>query len=393
MSNKNLMLKIVLPFLILLVGGGGAFVLIKGRKPPTQVVVENPGALVHVISASRGDHRLAIRGTGTVQPREAVALSPQIDGRVVHVAPNLVAGGFFKKDELLFAIEEVDYQLAVERAEANLSKAELDLETVRAQAEIAAAEWKKLKRDADEKPNDLLLYRPQLKNAEATLASGKASLEQARLDLKRTRMVAPFNCYVRSKQVDLGQYVRSGTTTVELVGTDLAEIIVPLAPEELQWLDIPRQGAGVFGSAATISIRAGAQTHTWEGHIVRSLGEVDSRGRMARVAVAVEDPYGLQLPEDDRRPDLSMGSFVEVSLYGKQLNNVVQIPRGALREGDTVWTVNADNLLEIVPVKILRREPEFILLNDGLNGGERLILTSLSGAANGMKLRPAEEGQ
>jgi hypothetical protein len=108
------------------------------------------------------------------------------------------------------------------------------------------------------------------------------------------------------------------------------------------------------------------------------------------VVVAVEDPYGLRTEAADGRPELSLGLFVEVELYGATLPAVFPVPRGALRGGDEVWLVDDDARLQIRPVEVARRERETVLVAAGLQRGERLVLTPLSGAAAGMELRPVE---
>ena len=141
MSRRHLMLKIVLPLLILSLGIGGMLLLVKSRQVPPQQSPENRGILVETMVVKPTDHRVEVLATGTVQPRQQADIVPQVSGKIVEIAPQLLAGGFFRRGELLLAVEAVDYRLAVERAEANLSRFELDLETVRARAAIARQEW------------------------------------------------------------------------------------------------------------------------------------------------------------------------------------------------------------------------------------------------------------
>ena len=201
MSNKGRFWKIVLPLLIL---GGGVLamvMMIKGRPAPDRQETPFRGVLVETLATHRSDYPLQILATGTVQARQESEIVPQVSGMVTEVGSNLVTGGFIKAGELLFAIEQVDFQLALDRARAGLTKAELDLETVRAQAQIARDEWHQL--HPDEEPSPLVVYQPQLKSSEAAVISARANLRQAQLDLQRTRVTAPFNGYLRSESVDI----------------------------------------------------------------------------------------------------------------------------------------------------------------------------------------------
>jgi RND family efflux transporter MFP subunit len=388
MSTHSKLLKIILPLLILLLGFGAARLLIAQRPEPQREVRENPGALVEVLTVQRGAHQVQIHGTGIVQPRQQVEITPQVGGRVVEVAPQLVAGGFFRKDELLFRIEETDHRLAVDKARAALSKAEYELATVQGQARVARQEWTELALPEGEEVNPLVLFEPQVKNAQAGLLGAAAALRQAELDLQRTAVRAPFAGVLRSVAADLGQVVRSGTPVAVLAGTAQAEIIVPLSLSDLAWLQVPRSGSKTAGSPAMVQMFSGGQLHQWSGQIVRSLGEVDPQGRMARVVVAIDDPYGLQGAAKGR-PELAVGTFVQVLLQGRMLPDVATLPAAVLRDDNHIWLMR-ERQLQIRPVQVLYRNRDQIVIGDGLQEGEQVVLTNIVGAAEGLKLRPTE---
>jgi len=389
MSRKSTLIKIALPLLVVLGGFIGMRLMIASRPEPKKVTRENPGALVETMTVTRGDRQVRVHGTGTVQASRQVEITPQVGGRVVELSPSLVAGGYFSPGELLFRIESTDYQLAVERAQAALAKAEYELALIEGQARVARQEWDRLRLDgAGGEPNPLVLYEPQLKNAQAGLQSARAALAQAELDLRRTAVHAPFAGIIRSESVDLGQVVRAGTPVAVLAGTGQAEIVVPLPLAELGWLQVPRPGSRKEGSPATIRLTTARATHEWRGSILRALGEVDPQGRMARVVVGVEDPYGLR-SENAAGQQLAVGTFVEVILHGETLPDVAVIPAAALRDGDRVWIMNDSHLL-IRPVEVVRRAREEFVVGRGLAAGERVVLTNVAGAAEGMKLRPIE---
>jgi RND family efflux transporter MFP subunit len=393
MSTKDKLKKIGLPLLIVLIGFAVMQIFILVRPAPQKEAKDHLGVLAEVMTVQMEDRRIEVTGTGTVQARQEANITPQVSGRITHIAPNFIAGGFFKEGDLLFKIENVDYKLAVDRSRAAVAQAEFELAQEESNARVARNEWERLAKDKEEEPNPLVVYEPQLKRARANVASARAAVRQAELDLQRTALKAPFNCRVRSEEIDLGQYVRSGNSAATVAGTETAEIVVPLPLEELYWLSIPRQGSKVKGSPATVKVAAGDQTFIWEGNVVRSLGEVDPRGRMARVVVAVDDPYHLKKSNGDGVPDLEFGMFVEVAIQGDMLTDVFSIPRGALRQDDTVWVVGEEEKLQIRKINVVRRDRETVLIRNDLKEGDRVILTALQGAANGMKLRPANREQ
>ena len=392
MSSREKLLKIGLPFLILIVA-----VIIMGwmsnsRKSPEKIKQVDRGALVEFIVAGKTNHQVTIKSTGIVQPRQEVTISPQVNGTVTSIAPQFIAGGFFKKGEVLFEIETIDYELALEQARAALAKREFELSSVESKARIAGREWERLKKDQEAPANSLALYQPQLKDANANLASAKAALKQAELNLDRTRVTAPFNCVVRSENVDKGQYVRGGNGVAVISGTDTAELVVPVDLEDLQWLAVPGPTGQGNSSPANISLNGGNRSYSWPGKIDRLLAEVDPQGRMARLVVSINDPYLLKNQEAQGRLTMAIGSFVDVVFTGREMEEIFSLPRQALRDHSTVWLMNSENLLEIKTVKTVRLERDEVLISQGLTPGDRVILTNLTGAANGMKLRSGTKG-
>ncbi|PLX87425.1 MAG: efflux RND transporter periplasmic adaptor subunit [Desulfuromonas sp.] len=390
MSKRSLFLKIILPLLIIAVGVAGFKILMTMQAPPKKQSAPEKGLLVDVIQVASEPHLVNVHATGTVQPSMEISLVPEVSGKVTWLSPNLVSGGFLRQGEKILVIDQRDYQLALDQAQADLARVEVSLQTEQQQAQIALEEWQLLELADKGEPSPLVLREPQLQREQANRAAAQAGLEKARLNLQRTVLYAPFNCRVRTEQVDPGQYLRAGTAIATLAGTDRVEINVPLPLNELQWLDIPRAGQNISGAAATISLQSAKQTYRWNGRIVRSLGEVDMNSQMATVVVAVDDPYRQQGSESVPF-DLAVGLFVDISLHGKRLPDIVTIPRRALRENNSVWIADQEDRLQIRPVNILRRERDMLLIDAGVVAGERLILTTLDGAANGLQLRPVEQ--
>lgn len=391
MSKKTILLKIALPIVVILAGLAGMQIMVHSRAAPKKEVKESRGVLVEVKSVTRENLPVVVMGTGTVGSRQEASITPQVNGRVTYLAPGFVVGGLFRKGDLLFRIEDTDYRLAIDGAKAALAKAEFDLATVEGQAHVARIEWERLHLAETKEPSPLVLYEPQLKNARASVDSAKAGLSQAELDLARTSVYAPFPCLVRSEEIDLGQYVTVGRNVATVAGTGAAEIVVPLPLEEMQWITIPRKGSKGNGSKALVKLAVGDQVLTWKGRVVRSLGEVDPRGRMAQVVVAVADPYNLERGGGPKRRDLEIGMFVDVEIIGKTLSGVFAVPRSALRDGDTVWTMDEEGRLRVTPVTVVRRERDTVILRDSFEEGDMVVLTNISGAAEGMQLRLAEE--
>ena len=142
-----------------------------------------------------------------------------------------------------------------------------------------------------------------------------------------------------------------------------------------------------------IILKTGNNSFTWQGHIDRSLAEVDPLGRMARLVVSIKDPYLLHSAGEEGQPALALGSFVDISFTGRTMREIFVLPRQALRDNNTVWVMTDDNLLMVKTVNPVRLEKNEVFINEGIAAGDRVILTNLTGAANGMKLRSANRGE
>jgi multidrug efflux pump subunit AcrA (membrane-fusion protein) len=216
------------------------------------------------------------------------------------------------------------------------------------------------------------------------LVAEKADVKKARLNLARTKISAPFNAIVRAKHVDIGSQVSGQDRLAELVGTDEYWIQASMPVDRLNWIMIPRI-SGEPGSKVRIVYRSGIEL---TGTVIKLLGELEAEGRMARILVEIRDPLGLNFSEK-KHPPLLIGEYVRMEIEGRQLKNVYRIPRTALRDNTRIWLVSNDGKLEIRSVEILWRDAQTVLLTDGLQPAEQLIVSDLSKPVNGMQLQVA----
>ncbi len=383
-STKRLAIKIILPILILIIGFVGFNMMGKLKKAPQRQRPPQQGILVDVVALAAKTHQVTVHATGTVQAEQEISLVPEVSGKVSWISPQLVSGGFFKQGETLLKIETSDFQLAIEKARAEIAQVQVALATEHEQAKVALAEWDRIDIPNKGNPGPLVTREIQMQQQQANLAAAEANLELAKLNLQRTELKAPFNGRIRQEQVDLGQYLRSGTSIGSFAGTDRAEIHIPLPARELIWLNIP-SATQKKGSSASIYL-PGDKSSKWTGKVMRSLGEIDPNSRMATLVVMVEDPY--QRGDSKTKTELQNGLFVDIELYGEKFADIISIPRKAFHADNLVWIADSENQLNLRPVELLRREKQQILIKGGVQAGEKLVLTTLSGATEGTLLRP-----
>lgn len=373
-------LKLVVPIVVLVAGVAAAALIASARKAPPRQERPPLGPLVEVMAASVADIPVAVEGHGEVVPKVAVDVVPQVGGKVISVSESLVAGGFFESGEALVVIEPRDYELAVERAQAAVARARVNLQREEAEADVARQEWDEL-HPGEEPPSGLVVREPQIRQARAELEAARADLAVAELNLERTRISVPFDGVVVSESVDVGQFVTVGARLARVYGTDTVEVRVPLDSREMAWFSVPGRN-GPAGPEAEVRAEFGGRSFSWKGRVKRMEAEVDQTSRMVHVVVEVQRPYDASR----ERPALLPGTFVDVTIFGRTLADAVAVPRYAVHEGNTVWVFD-DGEMDIREVEVARSDREFALVTSGLSGGDLIVLTPLDAVTDGMALR------
>ena len=385
----RLALRILLPIIVIAVGGYAAFTMIQNRPAPETQAVEIPPPSVRVIVVQPKNVRLKVRAEGTVAPRTETELVPEVSGRVMMISESLAAGGFFEDGEVLLKIDRREYELAVVRARAAIAQAELKLATEEEEAAVARMEWVSL---GQGEPPPLVVRVPQIAEAEAMLASAEAAFEQAEYDLERTVVKAPYAGRVREKRVDVGQFVSRGSSIARLYSVDYAEVRLPIPDKDLAYVNLPLAYRGqkerAAGLRVTLMANFAGKRHRWQGRIVRTEGEIDPRTRMVQAIAQVDDPYGKARPG---RPPLAVGMFVEAEIDGNTAANVFVLPRIVLRSADQVLVVDKENRLRFRTVDILRTENDQVIIRSGLEAGEHVGISVVEAAVDGMKVHVLEE--
>lgn len=377
-------LRVLLPVLVIGVGVAIFMALVRTKPEPSRVKTESKGTLVEVEEARAGSQRIVVEAQGAVVAARQVGITPEVNGRVAWTSDALVVGGRVSAGEPLLRIDPRDYRIAVQQRSAEVSQARLALEQEKSRKHVAEREWRLFEdesEDATELGRALALREPFVDNAEAAVEAAESSLQRARLDLSRTTLRSPFNAVVQSETVEVGQVVGPQAPVATLVGTDRFWVQVSVPMEALPWLRFPE--GDTPGSAARIVQEAGRARQERAGRVLRLLGDLDPVGRMARVIVEVPDPMSDRLP-------LLVGSYVSVAMEGPEVEDVIEVPRVALREGDKVFVMAEDDTLAVREVELLWRRETSVLVEAGLEDGERIVTSRIPTPVEGMKLRVAE---
>lgn len=348
-----------------------------------------PGERVTQVTLSTlqsASERIVLRAAGTVVPAQQVSLKPRVSGEVVWLSPKFIPGGRFDEGDELLRIDDSDYGFVVETRKAELAQAELAYKLELGQQDIARYEWNLIgdRSTATAMDEELSLRQPHLKSAKAKLESAKAALERAELDLARTRIQAPFNGVVLSRDVDVGEQVSAQVQLGALAGADEYWIEATLPVDQLRWVEVP-DPAGAGGASAKVrpagGVRAAAE---WDGRVIEVKPDLESKGRLAQLLVSVRDPLDRAARPNNEIP-LLIGAYVNLEMDGPSLDGLHRLPAAAIHDGRMVW-IMADGRLEFRPVEILWRDADAVLISGGLTNGERAVVSGIAAPVPGMRL-------
>lgn len=377
---------VLIPALICLGGVAFAGTLIATRPEAERATPEHAGVPVRVAAIAASTETITVRARGQVIAARQVVMQPQVQGRVRWVHEDLVPGGRLSEGDTLIRIDPRDFRAALQQQRAQVENSRLAIHQEESRQLIAQREWELLREERDAASSsgrELALREPQIRAAEAQLQASRSGVAQARTNLSRTQLEAPFDAIVQAENVDVGQLVGPTSQVATLVGTEHFWVQVAVPVEQLRWIRLPSDEAP--GSPATVRQQIGEDDAVVrDGRVIRLLGDLDPVGRMARVLVEIDDPLG----SGDGLPML-LGASVEVEIEAGQLEGVYRVPRAAVHSGDTVHLFG-EGQLAIEAVEVAWRDEQSLLVR-GLPPGAEIVLSPVSPAIVGTRLRRVEE--
>jgi RND family efflux transporter MFP subunit len=393
-EDRKIQVRAVISFVVILGIIGvtvlGIILLVINKRVAKEEDKQRIVPAVTVVEAVESDHVVLIGTQGVVESTQETKLAAEVGGRVTKVFPSLRRGGTVKKGEPLVQIDAADYRSALAAAEVRQADAELELEIEKARVEQAKLDWEKL--GSGKKPlNPLVLRDPYLKAAKARADSAAEETARAGRDVERTEILAPFDAGVRSTNVEIGAVVAPGTMIAELyaIGVDDLEVRLPLSLEDFGFLS--RDENGDVQGEVTLTGKIGTKEYSWPATPVRLDPEIERETLSASVVVKVgaADRAGFPMPP--------VGLFVNAELQGETLRDVAEIPRRGLLEGNRVITVDEDGEIDFREVEVVRLTEKTAVIHEGLEAGDRVVLTRLTAPVVGMQVeiegdeKPKEE--
>jgi len=372
-----------------------AFWLVRNPSQLDEAAPEIIPVAVRVIEVASEPVRLFVESQGKVQAARTVNLSTPVAGTVDWISPKLEAGGYATAGDPLLRLESRDYEIALARSEAALQQAI-------AEEAHARSEFERLRELGERR----LASESQIQNAQrlanvtaARISEIETQLRQARLDLERTELTAPFDAVVQSRRVELGQYANRADNLAVLYGANEVEVRLPLAIRQLGYLDVPLDFRGELDREVAPAVRLkgmyGGKRHFWSGRLVRTEAAIDPDSNSLHAIVRVTQP-GAQAAEGvkelgkDTIP-LPIGLFVEAAISGREIDDIIALPRAVIRNNNQVLVVDAENKMRYRDVEIFRFEEERVLISGGLRPGEIVCVSPIQAVVDGMSVQPVRE--
>lgn len=387
------MKRIIIPIGILL---GCILVAAFLIRTPTQLEESSSEIIpvtVRVAEVQVESVNLVVESQGKVQASRTASLSAPVAGPIEWISPALEAGGYVESGQVVIRLESSDFETARARSRAAMQQAE-------AEANHASAELARIEEVANRglaSDSQLQDARRQAEVTAARLADAEASFRQAELDFERTQIRAPFNAVVASRDVELGQYVNRAQAVAVLFGAEEVEVRVPLAIRQLGYLDIPLGSRGELSEniapVATLTGYYGGEELQWQGSMVRTEAAIDANSNTVQSIIRVQqpDPMAESHAWANSKIPLPIGLFVRAEITGKQVADMIALPRSVIRNNNQVLVVDAENKMYFRDVEIFRLEEDRVLISGGLLPGELICISPIQAVVNGMSVQPIRE--
>lgn len=374
--------QIIIPIAILAVGIVALIGFSSMKKPPAEKAEVDNTPIVAIENIVVAPMTLEVSSYGVVKPKYETTIVAQVNGEIVELSDTFVRGGLVKKDQLLARIDPNDYHAALIDAQANMASARAALEKEVAQGKVAEREWKQI---TDTSPTELSLRKPQLAQELARVKSAQAAVLRAERNLQRTEIRAPYDAMINSRSIGLGSFVGVGNEIGQLLGTAIAEVRLPIADNELQFLIDQGHHAKVnlTGSFAGKEIQ-------WQAEIARSEGVIDDKSRMSYLVAEIKDPYHLIKDSNQNSTPLRFGSYVKAKVLGMEIANASIVPR-YLVVNNRLAILDNESKLHYAKIDIVRQQDGNVIVSNGLLDGDKLIVSALDYPVDGMKLALASD--
>jgi multidrug efflux pump subunit AcrA (membrane-fusion protein) len=434
---KNILKKSVILPLIVITALALVIFKVKSRPPIEHEDLQFPVKTVEVITVKRIPFRARSTAYGNVEPAVLMQAKAEVAGKISYVHPTLKKGGNLAKGTVALRIEPTTFEFSLDQSRAGLARSqsaltqlEVEEETTRGSLEIAkrnlevgqneldrlVSVWEKrlisrsvvdaeeqkvlqLRQQVADLQGKLTGYASRKAATQAQITQSESQLAQSQDTLGRTEVRVPFDARIGEVLVEKGEFTAIGNVLFEASGTQAIEINAQLSIRQFRPLLLGSSNQALnLGTAeelqsallrmqleATVSL-VGFEGNKvrWQGELLRIGESIDPTRDTIGLVIAVNNPYEGVIP--GKRPPLLKGMYVAVELFAPAREMLV-IPRRAVHQG-RVYIAKSNNQLEIRAVNILHKQGRFVLVDQGIEEGERIIITDVIPVIENLPLNP-----
>ncbi len=453
----HVLIRILIPIGVVASGLGVFWLLGSGQQETLPPSDERVIPEVETVTVQAHQGNLEIEVDGIVSPAREIQVAAEVPGTITMKDLACRAGSFVEEGQWLIEIDARDYQLEehrglkqLEQSQAELDEADVETANIdalidladrdlqlqqnelarqlRLTSSISQSEIDRAKRAVVTAENARQILENQLSSArvrrsrlQIAIELARSQLEKARLDLQRSRILAPVDGVIVRDLVEQGDYVQKGTALFTIEDTSAIEVRCNLLMEDLYWLwsqqpvwseseRSAQQAYQIPQIPATVTYqfaRSDDLRFAWQGTLDRFDGiGLDERTRTVPCRVRVDRPRQVRRVGGESStelaaagpPALVRGMYVTVALQVPQQDVFIKVPDAAIQPGKRVWRVQDGRLQQLGPLSLVRGVTEtdaqgqhrrFWLTPStasGLEPGDRLLITPLQGARDGMQV-------
>ena len=367
---------LILPIFILAAGFVAMQVLSSFKTPPPKGAPKPIVKIVETRTVALGDVPAEVIAYGRLASSQPVILYSEVEGTLERGDLPFRPGQSFKKGDLLIKIDTRQIKLDINTAKSELLTA---LASVLPEIKVDFPEEFPVWQDYF---NNCRFDRriPELPKA----ANQKIKLYLSRFNvykiyftildleilLEKHYFYAPFDGSIITADLRVGSNARPGTRLGEIINLENLEAEMPVPAEDIQWID----------RSKPVTLTSSEIVGTWTGKIRRIGKTIDTRTQTVQIYIAVDQSGDENLYD---------GVFLKATIHGKVIHHACSVPREALYEQEFVYVVEKDRL-SYRQVQVVRRQPDYVIVNGGLADGDLLVVEMLQGIAPGMFVQPKQ---
>ncbi|WP_145606262.1 MdtA/MuxA family multidrug efflux RND transporter periplasmic adaptor subunit [Yersinia intermedia] len=317
-----------------------------------------------------------LTGLGTVLAANTVTVTSRVDGQLMAI--HFTEGQQVNAGDLLVEIDPRPYQVQLTQAQGQLAKDQATLDNARRDL----ARYQKLVKTGVISQQELDTQASLVRQSEGSVKADQGAIDSAKLQLTYSRITAPISGKVGLKQVDVGNYITSGTATPIVVITQTHPVDVVFTLPESDIPAIMQAQKNTAQNNTTVPVEAWDRTNKQrlaQGYLLSIDNQIDTTTGTIKLKARFAN-------DDDA---LFPNQFVNARIKVDLLQNAVVVPTAAVQmgnEGSFVWILNDENKVSKHLVTTGIQDSKQVVISAGLSAGQRVVTDGIDRLTEGLQV-------